>query len=114
MPVYKQPRSPYWLIEVQIGGRRNRRSSKTTSKRKAQALEWEWRNELAAPRVPDRQTLMALDEALDRYCHTVIQPRNRPKNAARDKYLLDRIRRDLGKDTSLSSITAAQIASSIG
>jgi integrase len=110
VPVYKQPRSPYWLIEVQIGGRRNRRSSKTTSKRKAQALEREWRNELAAPRVPDSRPPMALGKALDRYYQTVIQPRHRPSNATRDKYLLDRIRRDLREDTLLPEITAAQIA----
>ena len=110
MPVYKQPRSPYWLIEVQIGGRRLRRSSKTTSKRKALAREWEWRKELSEPAVPDSEPPMLLGEALDRYSQTVIQPRYRPKNAARDKYLLDRIRRDLGKDRLLPSINAAQIA----
>jgi hypothetical protein len=112
VPVYKQPRSPYWLIELHIGGRRFRRSSKTTSKRKAQALEWEWRNELTTPAAPEQaQPPMALGEALDRYVQTVIQPRNRPKNAVRDKYLLDRIRRDLGEGTLLPAIAAAQIAS---
>jgi hypothetical protein len=44
--VYKQPKSPHWLIEVQVEGRRFRRSSKTTSKRKAQAIERAWRAEL--------------------------------------------------------------------
>jgi integrase len=116
VPVYKQPRSPYWLIEVHIGGRRFRRSSKTTSKRKAQALEWEWRQELSAPAAqvpaaPEAPPSMTLGETLDRYSDTVIRPRNRPKNAARDKYLLDRIRRDLGEGRLLSVITAAQIAS---
>jgi len=111
VPVYKQPRSPYWLIEVQVGGRRFRRSSKTTSKRKALALEWEWRRELSAPAASKSEPPMLLGEALDRYFHTVVQPRNRPKNASRDKYLLQRIRHDLGEDTSLSAITAARIAS---
>jgi integrase len=109
VPVYKQPRSPYWLIELQVGGRRFRRSSKTTSKRKALALEWEWRKQLAAPAVPESLPPMSLGMALDRYSQTVILPRNRPKNAARDKYLLDRIRRDLGEATLLSSITASRI-----
>jgi hypothetical protein len=111
VPVYKQPRSPYWLIEVQLGGHRFRRSSKATSKRKALALEWEWRKELSAPAVPDSEPPMLLGGALDRYFQTVVQPRNRPKNAARDKYLLQRIRHDLGQDTSLSAVTAARISS---
>ena len=111
MPVYKQPKSPYWLIEVHIGGRRFRRSSKTTSKRKALVLEWEWRKELSAPAAPESEQPMLISEALDRYFHSVVQPRNRPKNAARDKYLLQRIRHDLGENTSLSAITAARIAS---
>jgi hypothetical protein len=54
---------------------------------------------------------MLLGGALDRYFQTVVQPRNRPKNAARDKYLLQRIRHDLGQDTSLSAVTAARISS---
>ena len=111
MPVYKQPRSPYWIIELRVDGRRFRRSSKTTSKRTARALEWEWRKELTAPKGPDAQPPMALGEALDRYSQTVIQPRNRPQNAARDEYLIDRIRRDLGEGTFLSAITASRIAS---
>jgi len=110
VPVYKQPKSPYWLIEVQVGGRRFRRSSKTTSKRKALALEWEWRKELSAPAAPENEPPMLLGEALDRYFQTVVQPRNRPKNAARDKYLLSRIRHDLGEETLLSAITAARIS----
>src|SRR5690348_4733104 len=54
---------------------------------------------------------MLLGEALARYFQTVVQPRNRPKNAARDKYLLQRIRHDLGEETPLFAIAAARIAS---
>jgi hypothetical protein len=70
VPVYKQQRFPY--IEVHIAGRRFRRSSKTTSKRKAQALEWDWRKELAAPAAPapGRPRSSALD---DRYSESVIR-----------------------------------------
>jgi hypothetical protein len=45
VPVYKQPKSPFWLVEFRIGGRRFRRSSKTTSKREAQELERQWREQ---------------------------------------------------------------------
>jgi hypothetical protein len=47
MPVYKQPTSAYWLIEFWLGGQRYRRSARTTSKRKAIDLEWQWRKQLA-------------------------------------------------------------------
>jgi len=38
MPVYKQPKSKNWLIELMIDGRRFRRSSGTNIKRKAQRI----------------------------------------------------------------------------
>jgi integrase len=53
---------------------------------------------------------MRLGEALERYFRTVIEARNRPKAAAREKYLLGRIQRDLGADTLLPSLTAYRIA----
>ena len=109
MPVYKQPKSPFWLIEFRVAGRRFRRSSKTTSKREAQALERKWREQ---PFQGQTESLLplALGEALDRYFSTVVQARNRLKAAKRDQYLLDRIRRDLGAHTPVLSLTAARIA----
>lgn len=115
MSVYKQPQSRYWLIELEVGGRRIRRSSRTRSKREARALEREWQNELASPHGAQTATVsepvVTLGEALDRYTKTVLRPRNRPKAARTEGYLLDRIRRDLGADTLLPSLTAARIAS---
>ena len=46
MPVYKQPNSNNWLIEFVIEGRRYRRSSGTSIKRKAIRLEEKWRQEI--------------------------------------------------------------------
>jgi integrase len=109
LPVYKQPKSPFWLIEFRVDGRRFRRSSKTTSKREAQALERRWREQ---PPEADHEVgpSLALGEALERYFSTVVQSRNRPKAAKCERYLLDRIKRDLGADTPLGSVTAAHIA----
>jgi integrase len=107
--VYKQPKSPHWLIEVQIEGRRFRRSSKTTSKREAQAIERAWRAELEAPETVEAPPLL-LGDALDRYFHTVIEPRNPRRSAQSDRYLLHRIRDELGAPTPLSTITAGRIA----
>lgn len=108
MTVYKQPSSPYWLIEVQIDGRRYRCSSKTTSKRDARRLEQRWRDELTARK---DWPALSLGEALDRYRDLVLVPRNRPRAAERERYLHDRIRHDLGADTPMRLITAAAIAS---
>jgi hypothetical protein len=107
--VYKQPKSSHWLIEVQIGGRRFRRSSKTTSKRQAQAIERTWRAELEAPTPVAVPPPLALGEALDRYFQTVIKPRNPRRSAQSDRYLFNRIRDELGAQTVLSAITAGHI-----
>jgi integrase len=111
VPVYKQPRSPFWLVEFRIAGRRFRRSSKTTSKRDAHALERKWREEIAGQADPHARPSLGLGEALERYLSTVVQARNRPKAAKVEKYLLNRLQDDLGIDTRLSSITGARIAS---
>ena len=42
MSVYKQSNSKNWLVEFVIDGRRYRRSSGTTIKRKAETLEQKW------------------------------------------------------------------------
>jgi integrase len=109
--VYKQRKSPHWLIEVQVEGRRFRRSSKTTSKRKAQAIERTWRAELEAPAPVNQSPPLVLDKALDRYLATLVRPRSRLHTIAAQKYLADRLRREFGPETLLSSITAARIAS---
>jgi hypothetical protein len=105
LPVYKQPKSPFWLIEFRVAGRRFRRSAKTTSKREAQALERKWREQ---PPEANHEVgpSLALGEALERYFSTVVEARKRPKAAKRERYLLDRIKRDVGADTPLLSLTA--------
>ena len=99
MSVYKQPNSAHWLIEVQVGGRRFRRSSRTTSKRQAQALERVWRTDLEALPSITAPLPLALDDALDRYFSTVLQPRSSRRAASDNRYLLNRIREDLGRST---------------
>jgi integrase len=108
--IYKQPKSPHWLIEIQIGGRRFRRSSKTTSKRQAQSMERAWRTELEAPAPLNQPPPLTLGEAMNRYFATLVHPRNRPRTTAARKYLDDRLRRELGVNTLLSAITSARIA----
>lgn len=108
MTVYKQPNSPYWLIELEVGGRRRRCSSKTTSKRDARRLEQRLRDELTSRSGHEDQPALSLGEALDRYL--VLMPRSRARAAERERYLHDRIKHDLGADTPMRLITAAAIA----
>ncbi len=109
MTVYKQPNSPYWLIELEVGGRRRRCSSKTTPS----AMHGGWNNgcessSTSRSRTRD-QPALSLGEALDRY--PVLMPRSRARAAdALRGYLHDRIKHDLGADTPMRLITAAAIA----
>ena len=76
MPVYKQETSRYWLIEFVVENRRYRRSSSTTVKRTAEALERKWRQEVHEGRFRRRELKpMTLGEAADRYYETIIAPR---------------------------------------
>jgi hypothetical protein len=111
VPVYKQPEPSYWLVEFHAAGRGFRRSSKTTSKREAQALERKRRDQPPLQPDPDAGPPVALGEALDRYFRTVVQARNRTQAAKCERYLLDRIHCDPGADTPFPSLTAARIAS---
>lgn len=47
MTAYKRAGSPYWLIDFQFLGQHVRRSSSTTSKTEAEALEQKWRQQIS-------------------------------------------------------------------
>jgi integrase len=69
--IFKRPGSPYWQSEVKIGGIRSCRSSKTASRREAEAFDRQHRAEIAAKAKAQKgrpkQQEMTLDEACGRY-----------------------------------------------
>ena len=106
MPVYKLETSRNWLVEFVVENRRYRRSSGTTVKRTAEALERKWRQEVHEGRFRCRELKpMTLGEATDRYYLTVIAPRpTRKKSKEAEAYVLGRVKQDLGEGTLLSAL----------
>ncbi|MFL7905789.1 hypothetical protein ACJ41P_32000 [Azospirillum argentinense] len=98
MTVYKRDGSEFWWIEFQYKGERYRRSSETTSKRKAEELERKWREELRATALLGKIPELAWGDAIDRYFETVIQPRGNERAAKRDLYVLNALKLELGGD----------------
>jgi len=112
MPVYKQPNSRNWLIEFKVDGRRYRRSSGTTVKRKAIRLEEKWRQEIhdGKHHIGKAQSL-TIEEAADRYYLTVIRPNNsREKSKYAEKCCLNVIVRYFSPKTGLNAIQSGDIA----
>lgn len=73
MAIYKQPGSPNWLCEFQVGGERVRQSTGTTVKADAKAFEADLRRRYKARAVSGFADGMTLGEALERYGATVIK-----------------------------------------
>lgn len=67
MPIEKRPGSPFWQIRFEIHGRRVRKSTRTTSSRKAQAIERELRSyyERITPKRPAGEIDIAGLAAMD-------------------------------------------------
>lgn len=109
MTVYKRDGSEFWWIEFQYKGERYRRSSETTSKRKAEELERKWREELRATALLGKIPELAWGDAIDRYFETVIQPRGNERAAKRDLYVLNALKAELGATVHISALTAPVI-----
>lgn len=110
MTLYKRPGSDVWHIEFEFQGKRHRRSSGTTSKRKAEEVERKWRTELHSRHVMGVVADISLSDALDRYFTSVVAPRGNESAAKRDRYVFNIIKAGLGADTLLSDLKAPIIA----
>src|SRR5690606_34071263 len=67
MPVVKRSRSRFWFIQFQLNGKTYIRSSGSTSKKLAQQLERQWRDELIAKQHLGVRERITLKEALKQY-----------------------------------------------
>ncbi len=110
MPVYCVPKSPNWIIEFTYKGKRFRKSSKTSNKRKALEIERRWRSEIFDHHVHGTVASMSLGDAVERYWTTVILPKGKKLTAKNTLYMLNRIRETFGPETPLEAITTAAIA----
>ncbi len=112
MSVYKQSNSKNWLVEFVIDGRRYRRSSGTTIKRKAETLEQKWRQEIHEGRFQIQTArALTLEEAASRYWKYVIVPNpSREKSKKAEAYVIKVIVKAFGAGRQLKSIQASDIA----
>lgn len=67
MSIYKRPGSPYWQSEVVVRGHRSIRSTRTTSRRDAEAFDREHRKEIKTRAGKPKRASLTLDEACGRY-----------------------------------------------
>jgi hypothetical protein len=96
------------LIEFQHFGQHVRRSSGTTSKTAARALEQKWRQQIYDRVKLGKAPTITLGEAAARYYETT--PGAKPKKLARDLAYLKQIKDAFGADRKLSEITQAEVA----
>jgi integrase len=67
MSLFKRPTSPYWYSEIDIGGHRSVRSTRTTSRREAEGFDRDHRKEIAALAGKPKRPTLTLDEGCARY-----------------------------------------------
>jgi integrase len=67
MSVYKRKGSPFFYSEVEVGGHRSVRSTKTTSRREAEAFDRDHRKEIAQRAGKPKPKTLTLDGACARY-----------------------------------------------
>jgi integrase len=107
MSIYRQPGSPYWLCEFQIGGERVRRSTGTTKQGEAKAFEAELRKQYKARAAGGGGVSMSLLEAFERYDETVI--RHGTSDGRNYRYTAKTLCDAFGAGTFLDNITPERI-----
>ncbi|CAO3356100.1 tyrosine-type recombinase/integrase [Azospirillum melinis] len=110
MTVTRRPGSDLWQIEFTFQGQRFRKSSGTASRRKAEALERRWRQDLHDRAVMGVVADLSWAEALARYDASVVAPRGNAAAAKRDRYVFAHLRAALGAEAALAALTAPVIA----
>lgn len=68
---YRRKGSPYWWVSLQHGGKRIRRSTQTTDRREAQALEAKWQLELYRQRQWGETPAFTFDELMLKYLQAI-------------------------------------------
>lgn len=70
MGVGKRGNSKFWYIQFQLGGRTFIKSSKTTDRKLAEMMEYDWRKQLLQQQVLGTRDRISVNEALDLYCQS--------------------------------------------
>ncbi|CDZ55493.1 tyrosine-type recombinase/integrase [Neorhizobium galegae] len=111
MAIFKHPKSPYWQIEFSIDGHTVRGSSKTKSKKEAEAIERQWREQAKKDAADKKRTgngPLTLSIAAGRYYTEVAED----QPSARDTYrALERLIKFFGGETRMDAISDPQVIS---
>jgi integrase len=107
---FKRKGTPNLMIEFQHLGQHVRRSSGTTSKTEARALEEKWRREIHDRVQHGKAPTITLGEACARYYSTTLKPGAKKAKLRRDLSNLKAIKEEFGADTPLIAITQSQVA----
>lgn len=111
MAVHKRKGSPHWQIEFSYLGEEVRRSSGTSRKARAEALERQWRNDIHERQKLGKLPSITLGEAVIRYSETILVPTAKSKKKLqRDQSNLTVICDAFGKDRLLSNLKQSEIA----
>jgi integrase len=104
MPLYRQPKSPYWWVRFSIGGVKVRRSSQTTDRGAAQEFETKLRTDLWRQAKLGEKPRYTWKEAVERW-HTEAGGRDKERDHARLKWFAQYL-----DSTPLAAITPEIIA----
>lgn len=104
MPLYRQPKSPYWWVRFSVGGVKVRRSTQTTEREAAEEFEAKLRGDLWRQRKLGERPRYTWKQAVDRW-RLEAQGRDRARDAERLSWFSD----ELDK-LALADITPSLIA----
>lgn len=101
MPLYRQPKSPYWWVRFSIGGQKTRRSSGTTSRSAAEEFETKLRADLWRQIKLGERPKYTFREAIEHW-YELADHREREHDRARLKwfepYLNDVLLAEIGRE----------------
>ncbi len=105
---YRRKGTPHWWVSyIDSGGKRVRRSTETTNRKEAEALEAKWKLEAFHERQWDKQPDRTFDELMLGYLRETM---NTKRSAERDRYSVKQLQR-VFKGMPISEIGPVQIGS---
>lgn len=103
MPLYRQPKSPYWWVRFSIGGRKIRRSASTTDRAAAEQFESKLRADLWRQIKLGERPRYTWSEAVEHW-HDLASNRSREQDRAKLKWFAQYI-----NDVPLAELTRERI-----
>ena len=111
MAVYKKKNSPYWYIQFQLNGETYIKSSKTTNKKLADALEKQWRDEIIESGMTGKREHITVEKALELFVESKKKQASRSNLPSIVRHILSHIDPKMRLfDLRLSHVSKLQLA----